>query len=151
MPAATPLTNTSAALRDVISAAQHVRKDITWPGEALAQVRSTFNRAIGDFLTHDGAEYPELDLWNGSAFADFKHYVLREVVPAVVNAAVGELHDSRAMTAAAIRDAAFQVLHEDAIIKGIKDALEASCKKAGHPRIMFDCPSPPVLPRDTVR
>jgi hypothetical protein len=142
MPDQNPLTNVSAALRDVIAAVQHVRNDIKWPEAALAQARATFNTAIGEFLTTQGRLHPKVDLWNGPAFAPFRNFVLREVVPEVVNAAAEKLPAPGDMRPDVFAAAASRVLHLPQTIKGTQDILTECFQKAGLGRIVYACPSP---------
>jgi hypothetical protein len=148
MPNRTPLTNTSAALRDVIAAVERVNSDITWPSKVLALVRVTFHQAIGDFLTDQGAEHPELDLWNGKHFAEFKDFVLGRVVPEVVNVASTKLHRRGVMTADAFRSAALEILPSNAIRMSLKRVLKSCWTHADRPHIQAACKCPPILTGD---
>lgn len=144
MPNTTPKTDPVVALEDIVKAAQGARSDITWPAVSLALAGMIFDSVLGQYLAEQGARHPDVDLWNGSGFADFRNLVLREIVPKIVHSASAALPAPGTMTPTALSSAAHTTLHAPGTLEEIRTTLHRGT--GGRFNLApLSCPPPPFI------
>jgi len=144
MPNGTPLTDADAARDDVIKAARSAEDDVTYPDEAIEQLGTTFDKTLGSFLSQQGRLHPAVDLWGGSAFEEFRRFVLDEFIPGIAEAAGQDLAVPKTMTAAALKDAEDDAFADPTLQPRIQ-AILARCSELANLSVILQCHCPPFF------